>query len=106
MKAKDYLVRFRQDERVLGFDTARKVLYELMFAEILQIIKDRHCQYAGAVESVLNEMNDRWNAMVKNEPRLVRDFCHQPWYRELDRRDLFKLRQKPTKDPVDTGVFE
>ena len=83
MKAKEYLTMLLKLEQEKGFDPAVSDVVIAMSAEAAEITKARHCHFDSAVKAVISEMNDRWNAMAKKEPRLRRDGFTEFWERRL-----------------------
>lgn len=101
MKAKEYLARFRKDEESQGFENALKAMCVAMLQEMAAIIKLRHCQKNSAVLSVIYEMNDRWNAMHKHEPRFIRDRWKDAWIADFKAKGLIK-----SDDPEENRVVD
>lgn len=83
MKAKEYLAKLRQLEAKSDFDNAVGEMFVAMSSEAADIMKLRRCQRDSAVLAVIEEMNGRWNAVAKQEPRVRRNGFKELWEKRL-----------------------
>lgn len=74
MKAKQYFEMLqRHIEEGATDKEAVTAVFIAMAQEVKTICVTRHVQFDRGVISAIGEMNDRWNAMCKMDPTLVRD---------------------------------
>lgn len=73
MKAKEYFQKLKDIESNEGFDKAVSDVYIQMALDIQKECAVRHVRFDRGLLSVIKEMNDRWNAMRKLDPRLALD---------------------------------
>ena len=69
MKAKDYYQKY--SERLLNPDSCTTAITELIkdfAAETAQIMDKRKARTNKACVSIINEMNDKWNALARMFP--------------------------------------
>lgn len=93
MRAKEYLEHLHQVEKTSGLVEAAYQVFVQMSVEMGEIIKARQAQRPSAVMAVLDEMNNRWNAMRKKDPRIPRDEFKNIYLKEL-------AAKKEVDDPV------
>jgi len=84
MKAKEYFekyLNFQMDQKEK--DAAIWELYKAMSLEIMEIAKIRNARKGGAMLSILQEQNRKWNALIKFDSSIKRDGFITTWMGKL-----------------------
>lgn len=74
MKAKEYIEKYRSGIESFEYETRRTAAFDLikeMSQEATELMAKRGVLRESAIVAVMKEMNDKWNAIVKEFPDVL-----------------------------------
>lgn len=93
MKARDYYEVLKREEEKSGFERAVERVVIMMSEECGRLVRSRGVKIESGIRAVINEMNDRWNAMRRWDDRLRRDGFKMFWEVRIE-----EMRQKKEEE--------